>query len=469
MCIVCKIQPAHGRYEFCSKACARAAPKSPASRFAQPRTTQSSAGFLRVQNTGIGDDYYGIVDDYYGNDDGNRDGDDDDDFGGGFRQRRRAASDLVVARRPQLCLNCGVFPKISHYDFCSRTCKSQAQAKLSGQPSQLQPLSNQFTGSGFILPTFTGATTGPSSSSGLTMPLANLYGVPPPPYAAASGPPTGPPCSIPGCTRRGPTTTEKYCSLTCSKAAVTQGLATACLLCKELPKVGHFHWCGPACRQKAEAGAPMLLELPSSDPKFADIVNQFTVTWSPLKAPIPTIHKIYKCINTKTAEDSFQQYRQKVETARQFQVAGSGKTAGNENRRWHGTIRKCTIGDSSTQLSPCFSPACFVCCIIKTGFNIKYAAQGWYGTGLYCSSHSSTSNGYTKGPAPGSPYRAMFLNRVIVGKEHVWGKTNGKDAAARALVAPPDGCDSVASDPKHNEIIVYRNDAMVASWLILYS
>ncbi|KAG8972366.1 hypothetical protein FRC05_010077 [Tulasnella sp. 425] len=64
----------------------------------------------------------------------------------------------------------------------------------------------------------------------------------------------------------------------------------------------------------------------------------------------------------------------------------------------------------------------------------------------------------------------MFLNRVIVGKEYIWGKVvKGKDTAARALVAPPDGCDSVASDAKHNEIIVYRNEAMVPSWLILYA
>ncbi|KAG8918481.1 hypothetical protein FRC00_012437, partial [Tulasnella sp. 408] len=53
------------------------------------------------------------------------------------------------------------------------------------------------------------------------------------------------------------------------------------------------------------------------------------------------------------------------------------------------------------------------------------------------------SNGYAKGPPPGSQYTALFLNRVIVGKEHIWGVVKkGKDVSARALKAPPDGCDS---------------------------
>ncbi|KAG9010485.1 hypothetical protein FRB90_007798 [Tulasnella sp. 427] len=228
--------------------------------------------------------------------------------------------------------------------------------------------------------------------------------------------------------------------MTSTRAAVQQGLEIACLLCQSLPKIGLFHWCGPVCRQKAESGAPMLIELPKSDPKFADIVNQFTKSWSPLKGAVPAVHKIFKCMNTKAAEDRFQQYRQNVEADGAF--VAQGKTAGNENRRWHGTIRRCKIGDTSINLTPCSSATCFVCCIIKTGFDINYAAKGWYGTGLYCSSHSSTSNGYTKGAAPGSPYRAMFLNRVIVGTEYVWGKTKGKDLIAKALVSPPDGYDS---------------------------
>ena len=45
-------------------------------------------------------------------------------------------------------------------------------------------------------------------------------------------------------------------------------------------------------------------------------------------------------------------------------------TAGNENRRWHGTRRICNIGDKGhTQF--CSAPNCSLCCIMRTSFDVS--------------------------------------------------------------------------------------------------
>ena len=68
------------------------------------------------------------------------------------------------------------------------------------------------------------------------------------------------------------------------------------------------------------------------------------------------------------------------------------KPRGNENRRWHGTRRKCNIGDKGVT-GFCTDSKCSLCCIIKTSFDLKFfkGATGWgrFGAGIYTSSTSS--------------------------------------------------------------------------------
>jgi len=65
-----------------------------------------------------------------------------------------------------------------------------------------------------------------------------------------------------------------------------------------------------------------------------------------------------------------------VETRGQFVAAG--RSAGNENRRWHGTHRQCNLGDSGhTQF--CSSTTCSLCCIVRTSFDLSLFGKktGW--------------------------------------------------------------------------------------------
>ena len=142
--------------------------------------------------------------------------------------------------------------------------------------------------------------------------------------------------------------------------------------------------------------------------------------------------------------------------------ASVGKSRGNENRRWHGTRRKCNIGDKGiTRL--CADSRCSLCCIIKTSFDIKFVrgATGWgrFGAGIYTSSTSSKfvsipdgialdhapnivvlsfrSNDYSRNEST-SKWKALLLNKVVVGK----GTKLSRDDPT--LTQPPLGYDSVS-------------------------
>lgn len=91
------------------------------------------------------------------------------------------------------------------------------------------------------------------------------------------------------------------------------------------------------------------------------------------------------------------------------QFVSQGRSAGNENRRWHGTRRECNLGDKGNTTF-CGSSTCSLCCIVKTSFDLSLWGKktGWgrceifilftplktyrllrFGKGIYTSSTSS--------------------------------------------------------------------------------
>ena len=88
--------------------------------------------------------------------------------------------------------------------------------------------------------------------------------------------------------------------------------------------------------------------------------------------------------------------RKAVEARGRF--AARGLTSGNQLRRWHGANRNCNIGDNG-RTSFCSSPLCSLCCIIRTSFSIAHSRKktrwGRFGNGIYTSSTSSKSVGYS--------------------------------------------------------------------------
>ncbi|KAG8972365.1 hypothetical protein FRC05_010076 [Tulasnella sp. 425] len=392
MCKVCRVRPVHKNFEFCSKACGRFAAQGHSRRASDARPGYGQ-GPPRRRPSGPDDD------------------DDDDDDSGYAGSTSPGA--VVSYRGNLLCMNCHQYPKVKGRDFCSKSCLNAAASRLAAG-TQNGTSNYQFTG--VAIPNFTGgggqAPPFPGGNPGGFAPIpyqgTGYGGQPypqgwqqqqpwqqggfgqqqpaPAPAPQAPPPPPGKPCKIPGCNGTEYQPGSTYCSHKCRKAAVKQGLEIACLMCKELPKAPHRHFCGKSCAEKADKNAPILLDVPKNDPKFADIVKQFNATWQ--GGNQPTVHRIIKVVNSKAVEDRYQAYRQKVEQAGNW--VGQGKTAGNENRRWHGTIRECTVGDDPNKLDMCTSTSCRLCCVIRTSFDMKYVAVGVYGLGIYTSAYSST-------------------------------------------------------------------------------
>ena len=136
-----------------------------------------------------------------------------------------------------------------------------------------------------------------------------------------------------------------------------------------------------------------------------------------------------------------------------------GLASGNQVRRWHGTNRKCKIGENGGS-SLCSSPQCSLCCIIKTSFDIGLSKKktGWgrFGNGIYTSSSSSKfvgcsltvtvtlipvicrSNDYSTNLVS-SPLKAVLLSYVVAGKCKKF------TTDQPTLTQPPAGFDSVRS------------------------
>ncbi|KAG8897346.1 hypothetical protein FRC01_011372, partial [Tulasnella sp. 417] len=84
-----------------------------------------------------------------------------------------------------------------------------------------------------------------------------------------------------------------------------------------------------------------------------------------------------------------------------------------------------------------------VCKVVNTkAVETRYQAyRVCAANGIYTSAFSGVSNGYTRAQSAGSPYKAMFLTRIVVGKRHVGG------------YAPVAGTDSTAIDNMDSELI----------------
>jgi len=275
-------------------------------------------------------------------------------------------------------------------------------------------------------------------------------------------------CIIPGCRNRAYVdadgTATEFCSHRHRRAAIQRGVTDACLLCKEMPTVEvggkQSDFCSKNCSTAALGGAPIILEVPSGNAKYQDVAKQFTDQW---KHPtsVPTVIKLWRIYGDRAVLDRFSRYQLEVE--RRMGLKGA-----NTRRRFHGTIRTCCLGDTSLDSALCCENTCNMCRIIQSSFQLARAGERTnfdrFGAGIYTSATSSKANEYYEGST--SPNRAMLLNDVVMGK------TIKLTTNATSLTQPPEGFDAVIGEPgddlNYDECIVYNNDAIRASYLIVY-
>ncbi|KAH9992440.1 ADP-ribosylation [Russula vinacea] len=210
----------------------------------------------------------------------------------------------------------------------------------------------------------------------------------------------------------------------------------------------------------ALSGAAVILEVPSGNEMHQQVVQQFTQQW---KHPtqVPTVIKLWRIYADQTVLDRFSNYQRGVENSR-------GIPGGNTRRRFHGTVRECCLGDTSSENALCRLTTCNLCRIIQSSFQLAKAGQrtnfGRFGAGIYTSATSSKANDYSFGSA--SPNKAMLVNDVVMGKVVKLTRTD------TSLGQPPHGFDAVIGEPggdlNYDECVVYNNDAIRPSFLVIY-
>ncbi|KAF9479970.1 ADP-ribosylation, partial [Pholiota conissans] len=263
------------------------------------------------------------------------------------------------------------------------------------------------------------------------------------------------------------TKTHDYCSKACARSAsgpqrkMTSGGHPA-----HAPKMANSHFCSQTCTDDAESKGPMILEVPAGHVTFKSVSDQFKASWRHVGTVCPPVRRVYKILVPPASLAAYNAYKDDVETRGQF--ASSGRSEGNENRRWHGTRRVCNLGDKGhTQF--CAATNCSLCCIIRTSYDIslwgKKTGWGRFGKGIYTSSTSSKSNDYSQNDCK-SNLKAILLNKVVVGKGCKLLQDN------TSLTAPPAGFDSVLAERggslNYDELVVYSNDAIRPSFLVMY-
>ncbi|KAG9044943.1 hypothetical protein FS837_007268 [Tulasnella sp. UAMH 9824] len=223
-------------------------------------------------------------------------------------------------------------------------------------------------------------------------------------------------------------------------------------------------FCSASCSKTATQNAPGLLAVPSDDPTFTLVANQFTNEWKHTATP-PAVRFVYRIVMTNQLKDPFEKRRDSIERRHNFK--SQGMLEANERRRWHGTRRECRVGDpGSGALTMCNSATCYICIIMRTSFDVSKCGFGClFGRGIYTSGTSSKSDTYVTQVAS-SQYKAMLMTRVLAGNAT---KFTVPDPT---LVSAPPGYDAIRGVPGsgllYDELIVYDNDQVRPFYLVIY-
>ncbi|KAF9790512.1 hypothetical protein BJ322DRAFT_395524 [Thelephora terrestris] len=377
---------------------------------------------------------------------------------------------------PPTCPNCNDMPVLPNpatggqFDYCSRTCATQAKNISSnqrqGQSGTLceQCKRRQKFKAGTNVYRYCGRTCARLAansrlSQAMTSPVNPLSPTyPASPWLASPGRT----CRIHWCTGsvfvHHDGTPGDYCTMTHKKWG-----EHGCISCRAAPGSGASILC-QSCYDNELRRAPAIVQVPVDHNRYKSVESQFKKSWRQ-GTPCPEVQAVYKVVVTEESQKRYKLYLDGVEARRNF--AAKSKSRGNENRRWHGTVRKCKLGDPGNTTF-CADAGCFLCSILKTSFNMAVSTQGWFGRGIYTSSTSSNSNGYSRNQGVSSDLKALLLNKVVVG--------NGKKLTQidTTIVGPPAGYDSVLAEAApggsliHDELIVYSNDAARPSYLVMY-
>ncbi|KAG8832030.1 hypothetical protein FRC18_005588 [Serendipita sp. 400] len=251
---------------------------------------------------------------------------------------------------------------------------------------------------------------------------------------------------------------------------VPQSQHETCLGCMNPAAPGEL-FCSQRCAANQLNRSPLVL-LPPLHSVRAAVEKQFAAEWRH-NQDVPDVHYIYAIVSSRVVNERYLAHRNTVERQRNCQSLGL--KPGNEQLRWHGTRRRCKLGDKG-ETQTCDDEKCALCSIIRSSFDVNRFGKSWgrFGRGIYTSATSSKSNDYIRNRSANifklrfaPPLKPVLLSNVIVGaSKHL-------ERNADKLTAPPDGFDSVSGEPgqalNYDETVVYTNSAIRPAFLLMYA
>ncbi|KAJ7279361.1 hypothetical protein C8J57DRAFT_1303127 [Mycena rebaudengoi] len=206
-----------------------------------------------------------------------------------------------------------------------------------------------------------------------------------------------------------------------------------------------------------------LVPLSPQDPTYIQLEKHLQDGWTHPRKPKPQVHAIFAIVLTEESSVAFLRYRALVENS------GASRDA-NEQLLFHGTIRSCLLGDEKGGTRLCKISGCLLCSVIRNSFDVSKCGKRHkfcrFGTGIYTTTSSSKADDYFIG-VPESPFRAVLVNRVVVGNPLT------RQDKAEEITELPFGYHSVVGVPgaglNYGETVIYNNDAIRPAYLIVYA
>ncbi|KAG8987952.1 hypothetical protein FRB90_003047 [Tulasnella sp. 427] len=220
------------------------------------------------------------------------------------------------------------------------------------------------------------------------------------------------------------------------------------------------------------SGKTQLRQVKQGGDAWKFIEKLFDDGWRhPHKRPIPKISLIFEVVWSVSLHTSFVSYLDRIEQKGKFTIRQQIK--GNQAYGWHGTRRRCNIGDdpSPTRLNQfCSDANCATCVILTKSFDANFAGKApgraflRFGRAIYTSTVSSKADDYQQ--SAGSQYKSLILARTIKGM------ADTRKVGDKKLVAPNAGFDcvegQVGQELNYDECCFYHNDAVRPAFLVLY-
>ncbi|KAF8152343.1 hypothetical protein B0H34DRAFT_724786 [Crassisporium funariophilum] len=202
-----------------------------------------------------------------------------------------------------------------------------------------------------------------------------------------------------------------------------------------------------------------LIHVPATEAEYKLIAQKFREGWKHPHKTMPTIKNIFYVAYSSAGLvhlAKFSDYSNRV---------------GNTQMFFHGTRRGCNIAETPQSVVSCTRTDCNLCCILRGSYNMERAKGArMFGPGIYSSLVSSKADDYSTNVNTGVRNRVMIVNHVSLGRSKIMHE------ASHDMQHAPHLYNSVtaATYPEggkvnYHEAVVYREDAICANAIIVYS